>query len=40
MTIGDVILEILDQVLYEEAGITRFEAMYLGADDYLDESEL
>jgi hypothetical protein len=39
MTIGDSILSILDDVLWEDCGQMRFEALYLG-EELLDESEL
>jgi hypothetical protein len=40
MSVGDDILDILDEVLWEECGIMRFEALYLGGDEPLSESEL
>lgn len=40
MTVGEAILEILNEALLEECGVTRFEALYLGGDEPLSESEL
>jgi hypothetical protein len=39
-TIGERILDILDEVLLEDAGVQRFEALYLGGEEPLDDSFL
>lgn len=40
MTIGNEILDILDQVLIEDLGEQRFECLYLGGDEPLSENDL
>ena len=39
-TVGERILDLLDEVLLEECATSRFEALYLGGPEPLDESEL
>jgi hypothetical protein len=39
-SIGEHILDILDEVLLEDAGVQRFDALYLGCEEPLDDSFL